>query len=281
MTKKIQDPFISFVIATKNAAQHIEGCLVNLRRFKVPIQIIVKDCGSSDTTAEIARRHCIAPDAVIEQADSGIYGAWNQALEAVSAPLVAFIGADDRPNVSWYEAHLNLMLTAKDTDFFYGDLVKHYNKRYRLMSAPEHLQVTPENLTTFWLPHPGLIHSRKLFTDQQFDEAYALAGDYEFVLRLAKARGSLSCIKLKGVQCVMEADGLSHRPEAFVRYRAEYSSISARLGVTPTSPAAAARLYWLLHVASPWAAERIRRLRWWSSGTAAPLSEWGYDCHDK
>lgn len=255
-------PLISFIIATKNAAQPLTSCITNLRRATFPIQIIVKDACSSDSTTAVAQALCTTSDSVISMPDSGIYQAWNQALPHASGKFVAFIGADDNPNMAWYERHLSTLHVENSVDIFYGDLVKTLFNRYRTHVTPELTEINTINLGRFWLPHPGLLHRRHLFSNANFSERYKLSGDYEYFLRQVSRTGPISARKLKGIQCLMGADGLSHQPRAFGQYIAEFRDIRQRLNVLIDNPSGLAKLLFHLHQLNPRLAATARAVSW-------------------
>lgn len=82
---------LSVIIITKNEARHIEACLQSVSFAR---EIIVLDSGSTDETADLARRH----GAVVHQTNDwpGFGPQKNRALAYATQPWVLSIDADER-----------------------------------------------------------------------------------------------------------------------------------------------------------------------------------------
>jgi len=77
----------SAIVRTKDSAQSLERVLHLLRAQTVPVEVIVVDSGSTDSTLEIARRHC---DRLVEMpaAEFSFGRALNLGAEAATAPIL-------------------------------------------------------------------------------------------------------------------------------------------------------------------------------------------------
>jgi glycosyltransferase involved in cell wall biosynthesis len=87
MTEK---PLVSVIVPTKNSARTLEACLVSCRAQSVPVQIVVVDNHSSDSTPEIARRHA---DILLMQGPERS-AQRNAGVQAASGEFVAIIDSD-------------------------------------------------------------------------------------------------------------------------------------------------------------------------------------------
>jgi O-antigen biosynthesis protein len=98
-------PRISVVVCSHNGAATLEETCQGLRGLDYPcFEVIVVDDGSTDATADIARRHGFR---VITTENRGLSSARNTGLEAASGEIVAYLDDDAYPDRHWltYLAH--------------------------------------------------------------------------------------------------------------------------------------------------------------------------------
>ncbi len=107
VTKTMSDeksPRFSVIVPAYNAAETIGACLEALSRQTVPpdaYEVIVVDDGSTDGTAEIARKHGVR---VISQPNAGPAAARNRGAEAARGEILLFTDADCEPTPGWIAA---------------------------------------------------------------------------------------------------------------------------------------------------------------------------------
>ena len=93
-------PSISVVICAYNAASTLDECLEHTCKLDYPkLDILVIDDGSTDDTAEIARRHPRARLLTIEHA--GLSVARNAGYAHADGDLVAYLDSDAYPSPEW------------------------------------------------------------------------------------------------------------------------------------------------------------------------------------
>jgi glycosyltransferase involved in cell wall biosynthesis len=93
-------PVMSVVVCAYNAGDTLDECLRHACALDYPdLEIIVVDDGSTDDTAEIARRHPRARLVTIEHA--GLSVARNAGLDAATGDLIAYLDADAYPSPEW------------------------------------------------------------------------------------------------------------------------------------------------------------------------------------
>ncbi|HEX2041521.1 MAG TPA: glycosyltransferase family 2 protein [Acidimicrobiales bacterium] len=91
---------LSVVICAYNAAETLDECLVHACALDYPhLEILVVDDGSTDATAEIARRHPRARLLQIEHA--GLSVARNEGFRAARGKIVAYLDSDAYPSPEW------------------------------------------------------------------------------------------------------------------------------------------------------------------------------------
>jgi glycosyltransferase involved in cell wall biosynthesis len=90
------NPLVSVVVPAFNAANTIAETLHSISRQTYPaLEIVVVDDGSTDATAEIARRHGDPRLRVVAKANGGVASARNAGIRDSKGAFVAFIDADD------------------------------------------------------------------------------------------------------------------------------------------------------------------------------------------
>ncbi|WP_119301607.1 glycosyltransferase family 2 protein [Dongia deserti] len=91
-------PLVSVVVPAFNAAKTISGTLHSIsQQTHRTLEVVVVDDGSTDDTAEIARRHSIADPRfrVVSKPNEGVASARNAGIKASTGAFIAFIDADD------------------------------------------------------------------------------------------------------------------------------------------------------------------------------------------
>jgi glycosyltransferase involved in cell wall biosynthesis len=89
-------PLVSVVVPAFNAASTIAETLhsISQQTYRA-LEIVVVDDGSTDATADIARRHADPRLRVVAKANGGVASARNAGIRGSTGPFVAFIDADD------------------------------------------------------------------------------------------------------------------------------------------------------------------------------------------
>lgn len=119
---------VHILVATLNAAAHLERCLLSVERYAPGARCLVHDGGSSDGTVELLQRYEGLIDRWDSAPDRGVYDALNQMLEKVDDGWVYILGADDVLRPEWMEARERLR--APQT-LYYGDVwMTHAERRY-------------------------------------------------------------------------------------------------------------------------------------------------------
>lgn len=254
-------PLISIIVATRNAAGTLEGCLASIRAQSFrDFELLVIDAGSTDGTVPILEASGDVVTAWSSAPDSGIYNAWNKAIARARGEWICFLGADDW---LWDAAALERLEPA----------LRQALPRYRVVyskvrqidaggSLVEELGEPWERAKASFrahscIPQPGLMHHRSLFeVHGGFDERFALAADYEFLLRELKSRDALF---VPTPTVGMRYGGRTTSPENFHRLLRETRQVLELHGARPP------RLRWAYWTACAWLYVRLRALlgdRW-------------------
>lgn len=103
------EPGVAVVIPAFNAAETLGAALASIAGQRIqPAEVVVVDDGSQDETVAIARRWAaILPVRVVEMASNAGPGqARNEGVRNTTAPMIAFLDADD----VWFPNHLTTCL---------------------------------------------------------------------------------------------------------------------------------------------------------------------------
>lgn len=189
----MRNPTFTIITATYNSANTLPNLLQSLagqtcRDFNV----IIQDGASKDNTIDIARQFSPQlPELLIDsRADSGIYQAWNRAVDQWRDNLgewILFLGADDTlaspETLHLVTEKLQKEPPAEDTLFLAGDVLL-CDGKHVLTSMPglrdnvrEHFRKGESAV------HSALFQRHTLFRQAPFDESFRISGDHDFVIR--------------------------------------------------------------------------------------------------
>lgn len=192
MDSKVQK--ISIIMATRNVVSTLNRATHSVfNQTYSNVELLVADAGSVDGTAELLAA-CEDSRLTwwVSEPDTGIYNAWNKALQHISGDWVLFLGGDDElwdNNV--IERFVDgLHCLQSKCEILYGQ-VGHVNSSGKIW---EFGGGRPWSDTSFsfkmkgqMLAHQGVFHSARIFKrGELFDESYGIAGDYELLLRVLK-----------------------------------------------------------------------------------------------
>jgi glycosyltransferase involved in cell wall biosynthesis len=181
---------VSVVVPAYNAEATLGRCLAALsKQTRPPDEIIVVDDGSTDGTAELARRHGVR---VIGQANAGAAAARNAGAQAAQGDLLLFTDADCAPAPDWVErmaaafadpsvAGAKGVYQTTQAEPVARFVQIEYEDRYDRMRGQEHIDF----IDTYSAGYP-----REVFLMAGgFDTAFPSASveDQEFSFRLAQA----------------------------------------------------------------------------------------------
>lgn len=191
LTKKYLDrttPLISVVVAVFNREKTIRQCIESVVNQNFDsFELLVVDGGSSDSTVEILNEFSSQIDWQISEADSGIYEAWNKAVNHSKGEWICFLGSDD------YLHDENVLLKISQrleelpstVDFAYSKVMMVSDDGNELFITGEEWELSRKKLKRgMSVPHPAMMHKRRLFqSSNSFDESFKIAGDYDLFLQ--------------------------------------------------------------------------------------------------
>lgn len=98
-----EQPFITFVIPVRDDAARLDGCLASIASSErpLPYEVVVIDNGSTDLSADVARRRGAT---VLSLPSAKVSAARNAGAKHASAPLLGFVDADHLLGPQWLDA---------------------------------------------------------------------------------------------------------------------------------------------------------------------------------
>ena len=182
------NPTISIITVCRDRASTLERALRSVFEQNWPkIEHIVIDGASTDGTVEILDRFRQKLSYVISEPDDGIYDAMNKGLKQANGDIICFLNADDFYADSAVLSRVVTQMQSQNLDALMGDVgFFHKTKPEGTVRRYRSGRFRPKRLAWGWAPaHPGLFLS-KTVTDRvgHFKTDYAIAGDYEFIIRV-------------------------------------------------------------------------------------------------
>lgn len=248
---------VTVVVAVKNGVDTLEACLDSILSQEGPkVGVIVVDGNSTDGTLEILERYRPRLSAVLNDANLGVYDAWNRAVELCRSPWIAFLGCDDRYSDIFALAKLlGAAQKAQDQPVFVYSKVSFRNTAgQELMVMGEPWEKAKAQLAyQMSVLHCGALHARELFDAGGFDTSFRIVGDYEFLYR---QRDRLGAVFVDEPLVLARLGGLSTRSDLAITQKLEVKRIFKihRAGFF-------ANLYWYLGMSATLASLALARIR--------------------
>ena len=231
-------PIITIITSTYNVAKDLHWTIDSIKAQSYPhIQWIVADGASDDGTVEILQKHNELIDYWFSEPDTGIYDAWNKALEHVKGDWVQFIGAGDElyepdtlTKVAKYLKDAHPMY-----DLVYGQ-VMHISEKGRkelfISGEPWEKYVGQWEGNRPKLPvQTGIYHHVTHFTESNrlFDTRYRIVADCHLLLQLLKNSRAMKFLPF--IITIMPMGGISSLMASSLQMYAETSHSMKSLGL--------------------------------------------------
>ncbi len=179
---------ISVVTVTWNSAATVADTLVSVNIQTHPdVEHVIVDGGSTDATLAIVQAEGKRVATVVSERDKGIYDAMNKGLTLARGGVVGLLNSDDIMASPEVLATVAEAFADPSVDVVYGDLC--YVRQHAPTQIVRYWRSGPFRSGSFargWAPpHPTLYVRRELYDRfGVFDLAYALAADFELMVRL-------------------------------------------------------------------------------------------------
>ncbi len=184
---------ISVITVCWNAAATIDATCASVDEQTHPeVEHLVIDGQSTDDTLEIVARRPNPGRKVNSEADDGLYDAMNKGLALATGDVVVFLNADDRYCSPTVLAAVHDAFLETSADAVYADIdmvVQSEPVRVQRRWKTGHFSHW-KVLLGWQIPHPALFVKRaSLQRLGEFNSNYAIAADYDLMLRLVKQPG--------------------------------------------------------------------------------------------
>ena len=166
---------ISIVIATYNAAGHLQKCLDSITKqsFK-NIEILIFDGVGTDNTIDIIKANEAHIDYWQSEPDKGIYYVLNTSLDYVKGKWVYFLGSDDVLMDGFSQ------MAAKMTDeraLYYGHCMRKGLKTNEGVA-------TPFRIVKYNVCHQAIFYPACVFEKYKYDTRYVVYADHALNIEL-------------------------------------------------------------------------------------------------
>lgn len=142
-------------------------------------EYIIIDGGSSDGSLDVINEFKDRISYWVSEPDKGIYNAMNKGISIATGEYLQFLNSGD-----WLysnETLLDVFKLRRNEDFLYGDIISYFNEKCQVPDVyPD--QITAQRLFTTTICHQAIFHKRMLFDNNQYNEKYKVASDWEFLL---------------------------------------------------------------------------------------------------
>ena len=192
-----KDYIVSAIVSAYNCERFIAGCLEDLERQTIAdrLEIVVVNSGSQENEETIVKKFQEKFDNIVyikTENRETIYKAWNRGIKSASGKYITNANADDRHRRDAFEVMVNELERDGNIDLVYADdiITETENETFEKHTPTGHLNCPDFDryqllCGCFIGPHPmwrkGL-HERFGY----FDGSFAVAGDYEFWLRISE-----------------------------------------------------------------------------------------------
>lgn len=177
---------ISIIMACLNGAKHLKRALNSVLVQTCPdYEIIVQDGGSTDGSLDVLKAYGGRID-LLSEPDSGIYDAWNRALERASGDWALFLGADDMlvNEKALEQSRVWLEQAPEHVTFVYGNLALGIDGRPKTKITSSLAAVYSGFLLGYGLPFPATFTRLGALREHGFDASFRIAGDFDLESRL-------------------------------------------------------------------------------------------------
>lgn len=223
--------FLAVIIVSYNPGDRLKATLDSLlSQEERDFRVIVKDAGSTDDSAEKARRELSDPRVqYIVQTDRGIYDGMNRALEILFAE--AERGEADLPEWIYFlncgdllhdPKVLGQVKTAIDAaDICYGDIIELQTGQRVAANPRMDAFACYRNVPC----HQACFYRTSLMYRERFETKWRVRADYEHFLRCVLSKHAKTCA-LDLVICDYEGGGFSESAEGRKRSASEHRQIT-------------------------------------------------------
>lgn len=203
-------PLVSVIMPIYNAEKYVAEALAGVsRQDYAPLQIIVIDDGSTDSSLEIIKASG-ADIEILSQANAGPAAARNSGLARAEGEFIAFIDADDIWADNKLSGQLAYLAAHPAVDIVIGR-----SKYFGDFSARDKKLALDEEQTAVAFNVGSALFRRSAFTRVgQFDETLRYSEDYDWFLRAREKGLAIQVLSEVALHRRMHQESMTHAQEA-------------------------------------------------------------------
>ena len=190
----------SIITVVYNGEAFIEETIKSvIQQTYTDIEYIIIDGASTDQTISIINKYRSYIHYFISEKDSGMYEAINKGIQQATGDYILILNSDDylfSPNVI---EQINNIIQQKKLDFFYCDIVRKINERFRHIRLRKYSfkeLLCSEHCT--YIPHPSFFIARDFIEKSKltYNLKYRYASDFDYILAALQQSTNYNHIKL-------------------------------------------------------------------------------------
>lgn len=199
----MRGPKVSIITVVFNGEKFLDQAIQSVAAQSYePIEYIVVDGGSTDTSLSIIECRQDVIDRWVSEPDEGIYDAMNKGIRLATGEYLFFLNADDF--FSGPEVVERMVGRLADGEAGYCGMVRMVDAEGRGLYT---MRTVPDDPFAY-LMHQGFLYKRELhMAFGYYNVTFRVNGDYDFYLRLLK--GGQRLIYGDDVICHMRVGGVS------------------------------------------------------------------------
>lgn len=183
-------PRISIVMPCYNRERLVEEAIRSVLLQGYPnLEYIIIDGGSTDGTLEVIHKYDPWLSYWISERDDGVYDAVNKGIELTSGEFIGWLNSDDMYIQDTFRKVIEAYMTNPICDLICGDMVlcreKYPALTTEIMQTYRGIQFSGDALLKGSQINSCFISKRLHTTIGKFNPKYRIAGDLEFLIRLA------------------------------------------------------------------------------------------------
>ena len=201
---------VSIITTTYNSEKTVQRCIdsVVMQDYN-NIEHLIIDGNSSDGTMKKVYQNINSISTIISEPDEGPYDAFNKGIKASTGDLIGFLHSSDYFVKNDIISKLVHMVSKKNSDSIYGDLV-YVNSKKEVTRKWIAKDYNKKNFKYGWMPpHPTLFIKSNIYKRLGlFKLNFGTSADYELMLRYLYYNNISTCYLPESITA-MELGGLS------------------------------------------------------------------------
>ncbi len=180
-----EEATVSVIISTLNCGNALNETINSfIAQDYQRKELIIIDGKSHDNTKAIIEKNISNINFSLSEKDSGVYDAWNKAINNSNGKWLLFLGAGDRFYATNTISNLMLKVTDDSINFVSGKIYIEDENGAFIESLGKSWNKN-KLINNIHIGHPGALHRRDLFEKYGvFNKKYKICGDYEFLMRV-------------------------------------------------------------------------------------------------